>query len=226
MPEASSLRLSLLAARANLVPGLVLQAIAGVIVAGYYLHGPTRAGLEKIATFRSEVGLPFALVSTAFFGAVLPFLVLRLSEATRYRYDLKQMAVLTVFWAYKGFEVSLLYALQARCFGEEQNVATILLKTSVDQFIYGPLLATPLTWLVYAWVEQRFEVRALGAELGRPGLYRRSIFPLLITSWSVWVPAVIIIYLLPTALQLPLQNIVCCFFTLMIIFMTRRPGVA
>ena len=33
-------------------------------------------------------------------------------------------------------------------------------------------------------------------------------------------------YLLPTALQLPMQNIVCCFFTLMIIFMTRRPAAA
>ena len=220
----SPLRASLLAARANLAPGLVLQAVAGAVVAGYYLHGPTRAALESLAAFRTEVGLPFALVSTSLFGAVIPFAVLRLSEATRARYTLGQMAALTLFWAYKGLEVSLFYALQARLFGEGRSVSVIVTKTAVDQFVYGPLLAAPLTWLVYAWVELRFDSRALLAELRRPGLYARSILPLLVTSWSVWVPAVVIIYLLPTALQLPLQNIVCCFFTLLVIYLTRRPG--
>lgn len=219
----SPLRQTLLAARANLAPGLVLQVVAGAIVAGYYLHGPTRVALEKISAFRGEVGLPFALVSTAFFGAILPFIVLSLSKRTRHRYDLSQMAVLTVFWAYKGFEISLFYAVQAVVFGEGNDFATIAIKTFVDQLVYGPILATPLTWLVYAWVEQRFDRAAIAAELRRPGVYRRSILPMLVTSWSVWVPTVIIIYMLPTPLQLPMQNLVCCFFTLMIIFMTRRP---
>ena len=224
LAPASPLRLALLAARANLAPGLVLQGVAGAIVAGYYLHDPTRATLERLAAFRVEVGLPFALVSTALFGAVLPFVVLRLGRATRNRYDLAQMAALTAFWAYKGFEVSLLYSLQARFVGEGQDFRTIFIKTCVDQFIYGPILATPLTWLVYAWTERHFDNRAMLAELRRPGLYRRLILPLLVTSWSVWVPTVVIIYLLPTALQLPLQNIVCCVFPLLIIFMTRRPA--
>ncbi len=223
---ASPLRASLLAARANLVPGIVLQCVAGAVVAGYFLHPPARAALENLAAFRTRIGLPFALVSTAIFGALLPFAVLRLSKATRHRYDFAQMAALTLFWAYKGMEISLFYALQARVFGEGQSAAVIIAKTAVDQFVYGPLLAAPLTWLVYAWVELRFDTRALVAELRLPGLYGRSIFPLLVASWSVWVPAVAIIYLLPTALQLPLQNIVCCFFTLLIIFMTRRPDPA
>jgi hypothetical protein len=37
----------------------------------------------------------------------------------------------------------------------------------------------------------------------------------------VWVPAVAIIFQLPTSLQLPLQNLVCCFYTLMVTFLTR-----
>ncbi len=223
---ASPLRASLLAARANLGPGFVLQGIAGAIVAGYYLHDPTQTALEKLAAFRTEVGLPFALVSTSLFGAVVPFAVLRFSEATRARYTFRQMAALTLFWAYKGLEVSVFYALQARLFGEGRSLSVIATKTAVDQFIYGPLLAAPLTWLVYAWVELGFDTSALLAELHRPGLYARSILPLLVASWGVWVPTVIIIYLLPTALQLPLQNIVCCFFTLIVIYMTRRPGTA
>lgn len=224
MPAPSPFRAALLAARANLAPGLVLQGFAAAIVAGYYLAPPVRAALERLADFRGEIGLPFAVVSTAVFGALIPFAILRLGTATRNRYTLAQMSALVAFWAYKGVEISLFYALQARVFGEEQTVFTIVAKTFVDQFVYGPTLAAPLTWMVYAWVELRFDTRALIADLRAPGLYRDRIFPLLVTSWSVWLPTVVIIYLLPTALQLPLQNIVCCFFTLLIIFMTRRPA--
>ncbi|TAG32270.1 MAG: hypothetical protein EAZ36_02660, partial [Verrucomicrobia bacterium] len=220
----SPLRQALLAARANIVPGLVLQVAAGAILAGYTFHGPTRVALEQISAFRTEVGVAFALVSTAVFGAILPFLVLSLSKHTRHRYTLRQMGALTAFWAYKGAEVSGFYALQALAFGEGTDVATIAIKTVVDQFVYGPLLAAPFTWLFYLWVEHHFDRSAVAAELRQPGVYARGILPLLVASWGVWLPTVILIYLLPTPLQLPMQNIVCCFYTLMLIFMTRRPA--
>ena len=214
----------MLAARANLGPGLVLQFFAAAIVAAYYLHGPSRAVLERIAAFRGEVGLPFAIVSTAMFGAVIPFAVLRLSKAALGRQTLGQIAALTAFWGYKGVEVSILYDVQARVFGEGRDFTTIAAKSLVDQFVYCPLVAVPATWLVYAWVERRFDWAAVKAEIRRPGWYARCVLPLMVANWGVWVPAVAIIYLLPTALQLPLQNIVLCFFTLLVIFLTRRPA--
>lgn len=221
-PTASPLRASLLAARANLAPGLVLQAFAGALVAAYYLHAPSHAALERLAEFRDEVGPLFAIVSTALFGAVIPLGVLQLRRATRGRYDAAQMAVLIAFWAYKGLEVSIFYALQARWFGEGTNFATIAPKTFVDQFVYGPLFAVPATWVVYDWVEHRFDRNRIAGQLRRTGWYARHCLPLLVASWGVWMPAVIIIYLLPTALQLPLQNAVLCFFTLLVMFMSKR----
>lgn len=226
-PAVSPFRASLLAARANLAPGLVLQAFAGALVAAYYLHAPSRAALERLAEFRGEVGPLFAIVSTALFGAVIPLAVLQLRRATRGRYDGAQMAALIAFWAYKGLEVSIFYALQARWFGEGADFATIAPKTFVDQFVYGPLFAVPATWLVYDWVEHRFDRGRIAGEIRRTGWYARHCLPLLVASWGVWVPAVIIIYLLPTALQLPLQNAVLCFFTLLVMFMSKRtPPVA
>ena len=221
---ASPFRQSLHAARANLGPGLVLQAFATALVAAYYLHAPSRAALEKLAAFRVETGMPFALVSTAIFGALIPFAVLCLTDAGRRRYGFSQMTALVVYWAYKGFEVSVFYAWQARWFGEGKGVATIVLKTFNDQFVYCPLFAAPVTWLVYNWVENGFSAAPLAAEWRRPGWYARCVLPLLVTTWVVWVPAVAVIYILPTALQLPLQNVVLCFFTLLVIFMTRRPA--
>ncbi len=220
----SPLRQSLRAARANLGPGLVLQAFAAALVAAYFLHDPSRAALERLAAFRAEVGLPFALVSTAVFGALIPAAVLRLMQPGRVRHDARQLAALVVYWAYKGLEVSVFYAWQARWFGEGRDVGTVALKTFNDQFIYCPLFAAPVTWVVYTWVENRFSLAPLAAEWRRPGWYVRCVLPLLVTTWVVWVPAVAVIYLLPTALQLPLQNVVLCFFTLMVIVMTRRPA--
>lgn len=223
MSAATPLRASLLAARANLAPGLVLQAFALALAGGYYLHAPSRAALERLASFRAEIGLPFALVSTALFGALIPFAVLRLSKATRHRYTPAQMTALVAFWAYKGIEVSLFYTLQARVFGEDTSFSTIVLKTFVDQFVYCPLIAVPCTWFIYTWVELGFRGAPLLAEWRRKGWFVRCILPLLLATWGIWVPAVAIIYLLPTALQLLLQNVVLCFFTLLVIFLTRRP---
>lgn len=222
-PPPSPWRLGLAGARANLVPGLCLQAFALALLAAYSFHAPSRAALENLAVFRREIGLPFDLVSTALFGAVLPGVVLKLRSATRARYDLRQNAALAAFWAYKGLEVSLFYALQARVFGEGQDTATIVVKTVVDQFVYGPILAVPLTWLAYSWIEHRFSFSPAAGEIRRPGFYGRCVLPLLVASWAIWTPAVAVIYLLPTALQLPLQNIVLCFFTLLLAFLTRRP---
>ncbi len=225
-PPLSPWRLGLAGARANLVPGLCLQFFAVALLAAYHLHAPTRAALEELATFRRAAGIPFDMVSTALFGAVLPGLVMRLTPSTRGRYHFPQTAALTAFWAYKGLEVSLFYALQAVLFGEGQGAATIVAKTLVDQFVYCPILAIPLTWLVYTWVEHRFDAGHVAAEIRRPRFYSRCVLPLLIASWGIWTPAVALIYLLPTALQLPLQNIVLCFFTLLLAFITRRPALA
>lgn len=223
-PPVSPWRLGLAGARANLIPGICLQLFALTLLAAYYLHTPSRAALERLATFRAATGLPFDFVSTALFGAVIPFLILKLRASTRDRYALPQMALITAYWAYKGIEVSYFYKLQAWLFGEGHSIATILFKTLFDQSLYCPIVAIPLTWLVYTWAEHRFDASFIARELRRPGFYARCVLPVLIANWGIWTPAVAIIYLLPTALQLPMQNFVLCFFTLLLATITRRPA--
>jgi hypothetical protein len=48
---------------------------------------------------------------------------------------------------------------------------------------------------------------------------------MLISNLGVWVPTVCIIYALPSALQLPLFNLVLCFFTLLLAHLahTEKP---
>lgn len=220
----SSIEAGLRGARANLVPGLALQAFALALVVSYYQVPAVQAALQQLAIFRERTGFVYGIVATAFFGGVLPFVYLKLRSATRARFTLAQGAALTAFWAYKGLEIDLFYQFNAWLVGEGTEVSTIVLKALVDQGVYCPILAIPVSWIVYAWVEYQFNGRAVMQRLTAPGWYVRDVLPILLSNVAIWVPAVTIIYLLPTPLQLPLQNIVLCFFTLLLAHLTQQPA--
>jgi hypothetical protein len=209
-------------ARANLGPGLVLQAAALVIVLAYYHYAPTHAALERLMAFRAGTGLVFGIVSTGLFGGVLPFLYLRSNPGTRAHHRWSEGVFLTAFWGCMGLEFEILYRVLAHVVGPGHDVLTIATKTCFDQFVYTPALAVPQIVLAYKWTALGFNLRAVVADFRAPGWYARSALPTLIANLGVWVPAVAIIYALPTPLQLPLQNLVLCFFTLLLAHLNRR----
>ena len=209
-------------ARANLVPGIALQVFALALVLAYYWHAPTRDAFTKLTEFRASTGLLYGIVATAVFGGLLPALYLKLIPSTRSRYTTAQSLALVVFWAYKGFEVDLWYRILAATVGEGTDAGSVLLKMFLDQFVYCPIWAVPSLWFYFAWMERGFQLAPVLADIRRPRWYLRSVLPLLISNLGVWVPAVCIIYSLPTALQLPLFNLVLCFYTLLVAHLSRR----
>ena len=214
-------RAGLRGARANLGPGLVLQATALTIVLAYYRHEPTRAVLEQLRGWRTQAGFVFSILSTAIFGGVLPFLYLRLNPATRPAHGWHEGAALTLFWGYKGLEIDILYRVLAHFVGSGHDPATIATKAFLDQLVYCPLFAVPLTVLFYRWCSSGFDLGGLRDDFLEDRWYARTVLPTMITNIGVWLPAVAIIYALPTPLQLPLQNLVLCFFTLLLAHLNR-----
>lgn len=215
-------RVGLRGARANLLPGFVLQAVALAVVLAYYFTEPVRLLLERLSVFRAETGFAYSFVATGIFGGVLPCLYLWLQPATRGRYDFKQNVALCLFWAYKGIEVDLWYRFLARVIGEGHSVQTVVTKMVLDQFVYCPLFAVPITVLLYAWVETHFDFRAVASDVKTPRWYQRRALPNLISNIGVWVPTVCIVYALPTTLQIPLFNLVLCFFTLLLAHISQQ----
>ena len=216
-------RAGLRSARANLAPGFALQVVALTLVLAFYWHEPTRAALSRLAAWRTQFGLLFPILSTGLFGGLLPVLFLRARPSTRDHYTAAQGLALVLFWSYKGFEVDLFYRSLAYFVGEGHDVATIATKTVIDQFAYSPIWAVPTTALFFEWVGFHFSFRAMWDDVRTAGWYRRKILPVLLSNLGVWLPAVCIIYALPTPLQLPLQNLVLCFFTLLIAVQIKRP---
>jgi hypothetical protein len=137
------------------------------------------------------------------------------------RYAWLQGLGLTVFWAYKGFEIDLWYRLQAHMIGTGHDAGTIALKVVLDQFVYCPIYAVPVTTAVYQAAEAFPDWRGVRADIRAPHWYRRRVLPVLLANMGIWIPAVAVIYALPTPLQLPLQNIVLCFYTLIVAHQMR-----
>jgi len=205
--------------KAHFRAGLALQAAALALVLAYYHSAAARDALDRLMDFKLRTGFAFGIASTGLCGGLLPYAYLHyegLKRTGRPRYGWRQGLGLTAFWAYKGFEVDLFYRVLARTIGPGHDVRTVLAKAFTDQFVYCPCFAVPVTVALYQWVDAHGRAGEVAADLRAPRWYARRVLPILISNAGVWIPAVAIIYSLPTPLQLPLQNIVLCFFTLLV----------
>lgn len=221
-PRETPVRAALRGARANLGPGLVLQVFAVALVAAYYGHAGTREWFDRVAALREQIGVIFPMISTAVFGAIIPSLYLCALPATRREQSAAKIVALTLFWAAKGAEVDFLYRGLAALVGADNDIATIVVKSLLDQFVYCPVWAVPSCWAMYAWVGAGLRWRPVWRDIRTAGWYRRSVLPVLVSNLGVWLPAVALIYALPTGLQLPMQNLVLCFYTLLLATIERR----
>lgn len=208
-----------------MLPGLVLQAFAIALVAAYYFHAPTRAALDSLAAVKSRFGFAYSMLSTALFGGAIPYLYMRLHPRTRAVTPRTHGPFYLAFWAYKGFEVDLFYRIQGWLFGNQPTLATIAKKVVVDQFVYCVLISMPFTVIAFYWKDTGFAWKRLRA-LNVPAFLKASLPVALLGTWIVWIPAVTVIYCLPPALQIPLFNIVLCFYALMIAALNARNAVA
>ncbi len=107
-PLSSALQQGLKAAKANLLPGLLLQVLAFGIVLSYYFVPQATGVLEKLGNFSSEAGHLFGMVSTGLCGGLIPFLYLRLFGGEGGRQTAAQGLLYTLFWAYKGLEIGVI----------------------------------------------------------------------------------------------------------------------
>ncbi len=213
-------------ARENALPGIILWLFASAIVAGYWLFEPMHRFLTNLGKFKAESGYAYSIVATGIFGGLIPFLW-RLARGKKRGTRLWNVPAwsaglfLTLFWAYKGFEIDFFYRLQAVVFGNGSAPSVLVPKVLVDQFVYNPLWAGWTQLLGYWWLERSFRASAL-TDREFWGTIGPRLVTVLISTWGVWIPMVCIIYSLPPELQVPLFNIALCFWSLMLASITAE----
>lgn len=214
-------RMFRLAFRENLAAGIAIQLFAVILVGSYYLVPPVGMFWNRVALMKQDCGLLAAVVSTSFFGGLVPFCYLCLTGRIGRGDSFRNFVFFLLFWGYRGGEVELFYRFQAWMFGDSPTVATVIKKMVFDQFVYNPFWATWVIAVGFLWQHHRFDFRATFKALNRDFLV--IYLPgMMFSTWVVWIPAVSIIYCLPQALQVPLFNLVLCFFVLLAASLKKR----
>lgn len=196
---------ALAALKANLVPGVILQALMASMALAYLFHPPSRTCFEDLAVLRSRWGLIFSFIGTSLASSILPEVLRLLLPKTNQRNapGLASRLLFGIpFWGLIGMQVDLFYRLQYLLFGPSDTLAIIAKKVLVDAFVYCPLLAIPQAVCIFLWRDHAFSFRGFHGH--RPiRFYALKIFPVLIANWMVWIPLITIIYSLPPALGIP-----------------------
>jgi hypothetical protein len=199
------LSVGLRAARANLVPALVIQAAVVAVVVAYYLWEPARAWLARLAEFKREGGYLFSLVAGVVAGGLLPEL-LTVAVFQRWRVTRENLSGFVFgacFWGLMGMSVDALYRGQALVFGNGVDVATVFKKTVFDQFVFTPFVSIPLTVVVFEWRHVGYRFASMPRVLSLD-FYMQKILPTVVSGLGFWLPVVVLVYCLPLPLQFPL----------------------
>lgn len=211
------------AARANLLPGLLLQTLMVIFFLAYLSHEGTRNFLARVADLKAEVGYVFAFVSYAIAAALLPE-VLRIGffqECRITRRNLWNIVTGIPIWGWVGIMVDMLYRGQESWFGAGNAWPVILAKMAVDQFLFSPLIANPFSAGTLAWRDAGFRRSALPGILSLDFVYRRLI-PLQVAGWCIWIPGVCLVYFMPSLLQVPVAVLIQVFWVLIFTTLGER----
>ncbi len=220
-----ALRLALRAARANLLPGLLLQGIMVVFLSFYLLHEGTRELLGNVASLKKESGYAFAFVCYVISAALLP-------EILRVFFFQKGKPTPANFWNFftaapvwgaMGMLVDLLYRSQALWFGPGNDWRTIVVKVAIDQLLFSPFVSNPLLVAYFSWRDAGYRPETLRRIL-QPRHFAERIFTVQVAGWCIWIPGVSLVYFMPSDLQIPVAVLIQCFWVLVFTLINKpRP---
>lgn len=216
------LLMGLRAARANLLPGGIVQLMMLILALSYYFYPPVQDVLNQLAVFKERTGFLFSALITIFGGAILPeFLVIVCFQRGKVSSkNFVDLLFLLPFWAFIGVWTDIFYKFQGVLFGNTADVATVMCKVAFDQFVYTPAMGVPICLFYYRLKDQRGNLRGI-PNYWDPRKYVDQVLPALIGCWGVWIPLTSIMYALPKNLQIPLFGLANSLWVLLLLFMTR-----
>jgi hypothetical protein len=208
------------AVRANLKPGLVLWCGLALLVLAYAGSPAVQSALAQWAAVKQAWGYPFAFASYAAFAVLVPELLGLLVLRQPWRKGMwADMGYAALVFGSIGITVDMFYVLQVALFGEGHDPATMVKKMLVDQFVYSPMSNFTVLSLL-AWRDAGFRARSWRYAVSADFL-RNHYLPVLVALWCVWIPGVLVIYFMPTALQFPVASLILSFWVLIFKFMRK-----
>ena len=218
------LRIGLESARANRLPMVVLWALALTTVLTYYFVPGFADLLEPLAQWQSNNGSLAAFVTLFLFCGLIPGMFLLSIQSLRPQRPVLTVLAQSVWCGLWGMANNGLYTLQCRWFGDGTDIATLLIKTAFDQFVWTVFILAPCNATFFFWLARDFSFRRLRCEW--PKRFVHDVFlPNLISNWIVWIPVLCFVYAFPLALQIQVAGIASSFWVLMCLQIGKRSTV-
>lgn len=209
------------AARANVVPMVVLWLVALFLVGAYYFVPGAERAFAPFARFHRKWGVFAAVVNQVFFCGLVPCVFVLTVKRIRTPRPVLKSLLQAVWCGAWGVVYFYFYKFQAQLFGSGHDVATLLAKTAFDQFVWTPLVPVPLSAVFFLWMGSGFSVSETRRTC-RDGFLARVWLPNIESSWCVWIPVVFAVYAFPGDLQVQVLGLVSSFWTLMCLQIGKR----
>ena len=216
-------RAGLHAARANIVPGLIVQGLMLAVLLADYFYPPTRNWLNGLAAIKARWSYGYSGVNAIVAGAVIPELlrVFVFQKGRVRRENFANLMFAAPFWCVMGMVVDYFYRCQAVWFGEAVTFSVVLKKVLVDQFLYNPLYSGPVTAWLYDWKNHGYRLEGIG-RFFTGTYYVEVVLPGLFANWAMWIPVVAILYSMPTLLQIPLFGLALSLWVILYTWMSEQ----
>lgn len=215
-----AVRIGLASVRANLVPMVVLWAMAAALVLGYY-HVPWVATvLNPLHEWQDAQGWVAAFLNRFVFCGILPGVFILTMKALKVRHPLAAILAQTLWSGICGIVSGWMYELNALWFGTGIDFWTLSVKTVVCQFVWTPFFFAPVGALVYFWIGRDFSVARCREDLTSE-FWMQTFLPNLLVNWAIWIPCSMLVHMFPTALQIQLTGFVNAYFCLVLLWIGR-----
>lgn len=195
------------------------------VLLAYYFYPPTREWLDRLAVLKARWGYGYSAVASIVAGALIPELmrILVFQKGRFRRANLANLLFAIPFWCFMGVTVDFFYRQQALWFGDEATFRVVWKKVLVDQFLYNPLFAAPVTAWLYDWKNSGYR-REGTARFFTAAYYQETVLATLFATWGVWIPVVTILYSLPSLLQIPLFALALSLWVMLYTWMSEHRG--
>jgi hypothetical protein len=130
-------------------------------------------------------------------------------------------------WMYSAISTSIfgglipfLYLYFSRSFKSDQPVKIIF----VFYILFWAVKGVEVDYfysLVYLWIENNFKWQATRRNMDQY-FFTITLPANIVSNWLVWLPAVSFVYCMPSDLQIPLFNLVLCFWVLILAVLNRK----
>lgn len=174
--------------------------------------------LSHIEDTKKNTGFYFSFIIYACFGSIVPEIMKILFIENKIKIEnFYNILFGIILWGIIGIYTDIIYKIQQILFGYETSIGILIKKTLADQLFFSPLAAFIITSCLFLY-KNKHEIYKIKYIFTKYFLIE-YIIPVIIALWLVWIPGMLVVYSMPSNLQLPVASFIMCFWSLIITFM-------